>query len=261
MSRKPRQISTNGIYHIILRAVNQQQLFEDNEDYMKCLFVLHDCQIAYKISIYAYCLMGNHIHLLLKCDDLDKLSRFFQSFGKQFVLWYNTKYQRVGYLFQDRYKSVVIDSDISFLTVINYIHQNPVKAKCALSAAEYRWSSCANYYRKSNSIIDLNTEMAIQIAGSLPSLHHFFAKVQTNNSFEKDNEAVEKARFLPDSEAKCIIKNISNCSNATEFQSLPKAIRNNCIIQFLMKGISITQISRLCGISRTTIYRIQNRKM
>jgi REP element-mobilizing transposase RayT len=102
MPRKPRIISSTGIYHIVLRSVNQHIIFEEDADFQKFLYLLSDCKMKYDLTIYAYCLMNNHIHLLLKSAP-ENLSSAFQSLGTKFVRWYNTKYVRTGHLFQERF--------------------------------------------------------------------------------------------------------------------------------------------------------------
>jgi REP element-mobilizing transposase RayT len=79
-------------------------------------------------EIYAFCLMNNHINLLIK-EGKEDLGIVFRRIGSKFVYWYNWKYKRSGHLFQDRYKSEVVENDKYFLTVLKYIHQNPIKAK------------------------------------------------------------------------------------------------------------------------------------
>ena len=110
MPRKPRIMSSTGIYHIILRSVNQHIIFEEDSDYQKFLFVLSECVKKYDSQIYAYCLMDNHVHILIHSSQ-DDLASFFQSLGSKFVRWYNNKYSRSGHLFQDRYYSVAIEND------------------------------------------------------------------------------------------------------------------------------------------------------
>ena len=123
MPRKLRSMSSSGIYHIILRSVNQHIIFEEDSDYQKFLFILSDCVKKYDSQIYAYCLMDNHVHLLIHSSP-DYLASFFQSLGTRFVRWYNNKYSRSGHLFQDRFFSVPIENDKAFLSVLLYIHNN-----------------------------------------------------------------------------------------------------------------------------------------
>ena len=127
MPRHARKRAESGIYHVILCGINQQQIFEEEEDNLKFLQILKECKELCGFRLLAYCLMGNHVHLLLK-EGTEPLEQVFKRIGGRFVYWYNVKYQRVGHLFQDRFKSEPVDSDAYLLTVIRYIHQNPVKA-------------------------------------------------------------------------------------------------------------------------------------
>ena len=111
----------------MLRGINRQQIFEDAEDCHKFLTILTEYKAQCGYSIYAYCLMGNHIHLLLK-EGTESLEQVFKRVCGKFVYWYNAKYQRTGHLFQDRFKSEPVDTEAYLQTVIRYIHQNPVIA-------------------------------------------------------------------------------------------------------------------------------------
>ncbi len=102
-------------------------MFEDDEDYIKYLDVLRECKEISGYKLYGYCLMGNHLHLLLKTGKED-LEQIFKRIGARYVYWYNFKYGRSGHLFQDRYKSEPVETDSYIVTVLRYIHQNPVKA-------------------------------------------------------------------------------------------------------------------------------------
>ena len=127
MPRQARRKSKSGIYHVLLRGINRQQIFEDNEDFEMFLQVLKDCKAISECKLFAYCLMGNHIHLLVQ-ESKEPIGQFMKRILTRFVYWYNVKYQRVGHLFQDRFKSEPVENDSYFMTVIRYIHQNPLKA-------------------------------------------------------------------------------------------------------------------------------------
>ena len=111
----------------MLRGINQQQIFEDEEDNLRFLETLFKYKQQCGYEIYAYCLMGNHVHILLK-EGKEDLTLVLKRIAGSYVYWYNWKYHRSGHLFQDRFKSEPVENDIYFLTVIRYIHQNPVKA-------------------------------------------------------------------------------------------------------------------------------------
>ncbi len=171
MSRKPRVFSQTDVYHIILRSVNQHIIFEEDHDYQKFLFILSNCKKKYMIEVYAYCLMNNHIHILVK-SPADRLSNFFQSLETIFVRWYNNKYKRSGHLFQDRFHSYAVEKSGIFLSVLYYIHNNPVKANICRFQSEYRWSSVGAYYGQKNPLVD--TYLAEKTAGSKELLQQYF---------------------------------------------------------------------------------------
>ena len=117
MPRQKRQKSESGIYHIILRGVNRQNVFQDQEDYEKFLQVLSDCKAISEFKVYAYCLMSNHIHIIIQ-ESTEKIDLIMKRIGTRYVYWYNIKYKRVGHLFQDRFLSEPID-DESYLLSAN----------------------------------------------------------------------------------------------------------------------------------------------
>ena len=127
MPRTARKKSKTGIYHIMLRGINRQRIFEDDEDYRRFLNSLKEFKDKCGYEIYGFCLMSNHIHLLIKEGNED-LGIVFRRIGASYVYWYNWKYNRCGHLFQDRYKSETVENDVNLLSVLRYIHQNPVKA-------------------------------------------------------------------------------------------------------------------------------------
>ena len=90
-------MSKSNIYHIMLRGINRQQIFLDEEDHRHFLEVLEQCREISEFRLYAYCLMGNHIHLLLHADG-EPLEQVMKRIGTRYVVWYNNKYARTGHL-------------------------------------------------------------------------------------------------------------------------------------------------------------------
>src|SRR6056297_72355 len=152
MPRTARKKSKTGIYHIILRGINRQTIFEDDEDAVKFLQTLEKYKQENEYEIYAYCLMGNHIHILIK-ENQEELGNSMRRIGPSYVYWYNWKYERSGHLFQDRFKSEVVENKKYLLTVVRYIHQNPLNAGKVKNIKDYKWSSYREYISK-NRITD-----------------------------------------------------------------------------------------------------------
>ena len=259
MPRKPRIISSSGIYHVILRSVNQHIIFEEDLDYQKFLFILSDCQKKYDIEIYAYCLMDNHIHMLLKSRP-DALSSFFQSLGTKFVRWYNNKYLRSGHLFQERFHSTVIETDRSFLAALVYIHDNPVKANMCRYPSEYRWSSFNAYYGQNSNL--LNISFAYGIAGSKRALHKYFAK--EHGRLENDlpveilfaNDHKDSLHYFTDEKALAIFKSVTKLATTSDVTFITKNKRNEFVRTLKNKGLTIKQVARLMDVSETTVKRL-----
>lgn len=249
MPRLPRQKSDSGIYHIMLRGSNQQVIFEDDEDYFKFIETLENYKAVSGYKVFAYCLMSNHIHILIKVqkEDLDLIMK---RIAGSYVYWYNWKYYRKGHLFQDRFKSEPIEDDSYFLTVLRYIHQNPVKAGIVKSIDDYRFSSYNEYTGEdSSNIVDC------EFAFSLMKKDKFI-----DFNTEKNDEVcldIDPKEFrINDSDAIKIIKKVSKSDNATEFQELPQEKRDKFIKRLKESGLSIRQISRLTGISRSIVEKI-----
>ncbi len=98
MPRQAREKSDNATYHIMLRGINRQQIFEEAEDCEKFIEILQHYQAVSEYKIYAYCLMGNHVHLLMEFCKED-IAQAMKRIATKYVYWYNTKYERNG---QDR---------------------------------------------------------------------------------------------------------------------------------------------------------------
>lgn len=247
MPRKARLVSRSGIYHILLRGINRQVIFEDDEDFGVFLGVLAKYKMEFSCQIYAYCLMENHIHLLMKIPSND-LQHFMRKVGTKYVYWYNWKYDRVGGLFQDRYKSEPVENEAYFRTVFRYIHQNPVKAGICKTAATYQQSSCKDYINPNpNQITD--TSFTISMLGD--DLFH-----ESHNICNEDKCLELKVlKRINDDEAKWIIRNVCGCCNASEFQALQVSTRNQYLKELKSNGLSIKQIERLTGINRGLVQK------
>ena len=248
MPRHARKRAESGIYHIMLRGIDQQHIFEDKEDNLKFLQILKECKELCGFRLLAYCLMGNHVHLLLK-EGNETLEQVFKRIGGRFVYWYNVKYQRVGHLFQDRFKSEPVDSDAYLLTVIRYIHQNPVKAGLCERPEDYPYSSWKEYLSQAE-LADVSFTETLIDREELLAFHK-----QLGN--ENCLDIADKLRIrITDEQARDAVKKISGCDNVAEFQKLTPINRDKAILKLRDQHLSLRQISRLTGVSLTTVRRI-----
>lgn len=144
MTRGSRVLSNSGIYHIMLRGNEKKDIFHDGLEKKRFLEGLAAKQNEMAFSVYAYCLMNNHVHLLLDMHNHD-LSKVMSGVSVRYATFYNWKHERVGHVFQDRFRSEPIEDDRYLLAVIRYIHNNPVKAGLVENPEGYQWSSYRSY--------------------------------------------------------------------------------------------------------------------
>ena len=153
MPRVARQFSRTGFYHIMMRGINRERIFQSGEAKKQMLDTLAEKIADSNIGIYAYCVMDNHIHFLLKTEPED-LVAFMKKVNVSFAMYYNREQNRVGPVFQDRYRSEGVENEGYFWGVLRYIHLNPVKVYMVKKAEEYEWSSMKDYLSGKSELLD-----------------------------------------------------------------------------------------------------------
>jgi putative transposase len=144
MARKPRIQFEGAFYHVITRGNQRRKIFRDEADYRQYLDILARYKDLYKYRLYAYVFMNNHVHLLIDTRDTP-LSRILQGINQSYTARFNRRYKTVGHLFQGRYKAILCDRDRYLLSLVKYIHLNPVRARASKTPGEYPWSSHRAY--------------------------------------------------------------------------------------------------------------------
>ena len=136
MSRSKRLLLKNVCYHIINRGNQKQKIFIEDVDFKKYLEILQHYKNKYYFKLYAYCLMPNHIHLIINIRKTGDLAKIMQGLTQTYSIWFNKKYTKVGRLWQGRFKSLVIQKDEYFIDCLKYIELNPVRANLTTSPSE-----------------------------------------------------------------------------------------------------------------------------
>lgn len=153
-----KQFVENGYYHLYNRGVEKRDIFLDQQDYSVFLNYLKKYldlklakpnQLAYEIDLLAFCLMPNHFHLLVKQLTLNGITKLMRAVCTKYVMYFNRKYERVGTLFQGKYKAAIISSDEYLLHASRYIHLNPCSGSDP-RYADYEYSSYNYYLGKKN---------------------------------------------------------------------------------------------------------------
>ena len=263
MPRQARQASGTGIYHVMMRGINHQNIFEEQEDYYQFLNTLDLMAQSYESDgtfagrnyiLYAYCLMSNHIHLLIR-EREDTIGMAIKRVASSYVYYYNHKYSRDGHLFRERYKSEPVNDMAYFVTLLRYIHQNPVKAGIVNKVNDYEFSSWHEYEDKNSTLFPLCDTHTVLNRIPLNELSELVNEPISDEVACLDIEDASKGR-PSDDQVMMLIKEKTGATNISAFQQLPDEIRRSVLIELKGKRASLRQLERLTGIGKSMIYRM-----
>ena len=252
MPRQARERSRSGIYHIMLRGINQQTIFEEDEDRHRFIKTLGYYKTISNYALHGYCLMNNHVHLLIREND-ESISQVIKRVSSSYVYWYNQKYDRCSHLFQDRFRSEVVETDAYFLVALRYIHQNPLRAGMVKDNGTYLWSSYREYVG-TPIITDIDFALDIFSKDRVKAIARF---ISYNNEATADECIDNKGKVhLPDKEVMKYLNELGIFS-ISAMQRLEKEERDAVIRKMkAMQNVSIRQLARITGISKSVIDRI-----
>lgn len=225
MPRFPRSYIKTSFFHVITQGINKQYIFDQSEDIKYYIKIMYELLKEHNIEIIAYCIMNNHAHILIKTEIVKELSKYMQRLNTRYGKYYNKKYNRVGYVFRDRYKSEGIYSEEHLYNCIQYIYNNPVKAGICLKAEEYPYSN----YKK--------------IIGNTTDSYSFI-------DIEKDTEKICKdvlAEFLQ-----------NNNINLLQLKNDKIKLKKLVILLKEKYNVSFRKISKEININREKLRRIYN---
>ena len=264
MPRNLRNTSNSGVYHVMLRGNNKQTIFESQKDYLKFQQLLFQkCHpqdqdhnpLPPCCVIYAYCLMPNHVHLLI-LEKENKISDVIKWISISYAQYYNIKYEHSGHLFQGRFRSEPVDDWDYFVTLLRYIHQNPVAGGLVGRVKDYWWSSWCEYVKNPVCQISFCSTSAV------------LSRIPMDVLTELVNEPLAKAHRildinnempirLDDDKIREFIRYECLVRNPNDLQSYPKPERQAILKRIREFGGSIRQISRITGISESIIRKAQ----
>ena len=144
MARKARVEIEGGLYHVITRGNDRQTIFHSKEDHAKFLSLLAGLKERLPFYLYAFCLMSNHVHLLIE-RKADTIGRIMHRLLTGYSQYYNRRYKKIGHLLQGRHKSILCQSEVYMGELVRYIHLNPVRANMVERAEDYPYSSQQAY--------------------------------------------------------------------------------------------------------------------
>ena len=282
MPRTARVKATSNIYHVVIKGADNQIIFENADDCNKYLEYLEKYKQELNFYLLAYCLMSNHVHMLIFSPNVP-IDKIFRKLNTSYACWFNLKYNRTGYLQQGRYYSEAIENVNSMLAVMRYIHLNPVHAGLEASPGDsYIWSSIYDYFNipQNNFGLKKGERHPINFSSgkifSLESSNLFHSDSLTDTEFIvkcfdnfesfinyhniKVNEYfldVSNIRLrLPDDVARQIMLRETGLESCSEFSKLTLPQRDKYLRLLRDDGLSARQLNRLTGISRGVIDRV-----
>lgn len=238
-----RKISSTNLYHVTSRGVGGQIIFEDDADRRHFLVLLKRAVGDNSLKLAAWCLMDNHIHLIVQADS-DDLSSAMRLLIGRYARDANKRYQRSGHLFQGKYSSFPIEDESYLAAAVQYVHFNPVRAGIVSTPIQYPWSSVREYEGKpvlidESLMPDLPSDPPA-VSAVLPILYH--------------------GARISDDRAALVVCSLAHVNSPTEIKSLPRERRDQVVRAVSSAGIGTRQISRLTGISASVVCGIVNSK-
>lgn len=254
MARQARLESPTDYYHIMMRGNNKEMIFarDDLKGYfLDCLIEQYEEDL---LDIAAYCIMGNHVHIVAKAD-FSNLSKAIKSINTKYAMRFNFQNDRVGHVFQGRYKSEIITNEVYLLNVIRYVHNNPVKAKLVKEINTYKWSSY-NEYIKTNSIVSSNQKnFVLGCYENINNLVRFHKEIDNNEYLDISEEIEEYRMELAQKIISTYFKD-NGINQESEIVENPYHIER--LIETLLSDsrLSQRQIAKLLNISHSLVYKM-----
>lgn len=161
MPRQARLVLPGVALHVIQRGHNRNACFRETSDYFIYLKHLRELSAALHCAVHAYCLMTNHVHVLLTPPNAEACARLMRSLGQRYAQHFNRHYQRSGAIWEGRYRSCITQSPRYVLACYRYVEMNPVRAGMVADPGDYRWSSYAvNTGARSDGLITPHAELS-----------------------------------------------------------------------------------------------------
>ena len=249
MPRAARTASDHDMYHVMARGINQVQLFYDDEDRRAFIERLWRYRDACGILVCSWCLMANHVHLLV-CSTLPTLSGFMKRLQLSYSHYYDNRYDRQGYLFQGRFRSVPIESEAQLLSVVRYIHRNPIEVGLGVSD----WTSFDDIANARGST-DCELVLSLFAEDRQQAGLAFSRFVSNGEATDPVFSEANARRRIRDEDATRIIMEAAGTASCQAVCDLDAPARDAVVAMARARGLTVRQIARLTGLNRGVVLR------
>ncbi|HSH36584.1 transposase [Schnuerera sp.] len=277
MGRKLRIEYYGAIYHIIQRGNNRAPIFRDEKNKIYLLELLNESKEIYDFELFAYVIMNNHYHFLLRTLNIP-ISKIMHNINTKYAKYYNEKISRTGPVFEDRYKGILVQDESYFLTLIRYIHNNPVAANLSKSMEEYKWSSDVFYRMNIGNIVDIDIFLEMLSLDRKKAIEKYVELMKKQDShYEVLKDIYEKKPIIGSKE---FIKSIDkseedkkrtldeilklSCPTENEFKLIKAGSRKRYLTKYKVEyielgkkeGYTYKQIGENIGVSGPSVRKI-----
>lgn len=248
MPRSARKHYNTSFFHVMVQGINREYILNQESEMKKYLELLNKYYEKFNLKIISYCIMNNHVHLLLYSDDINEISGFMQCINTSYAMYYNKKHDRCGFVFRDRYKAEGIYSKKHLISCIQYIHANPVKAGICKTEGQYKYSSYNDYIKKSGFVDDDILKLCFENDDD-------YKKLITKNYGYKD--FIEYVERNSKSDKDKIIKYLkANNINMDNIKTDKEKLKELVIKLYKTYEITQTDLANILEINRLKVNRI-----
>ena len=245
MARKSRTSIISSFVHVMVQGINKEFIFEENQNKKKYLNLLFSNIKKFNVDIISDCVMDNHSHLVFHFKEIEEISKLMHIINTLYAKWYNDKYDRVGYVFRDRYKIEEIQDLHHLYSCIKYVHNNPVKAGIVENPLDYKYSSYRDYMYHNGIYNNKLLEILGLNEADIDSIILNPTEVSANNINSEAQKRLEYNKKIQE----FIIKNEIDVNSRKYNKEVILFLKNICNLKNI-------EISKIMNVNRKTIYRI-----
>ena len=250
MPRISRKNSKSCYYHVMVQGINKEHIFKETKYMEKYKKLILEKLSESNIIILAYCIMINHVHLLVYAENVEELGKYMHKVNVSYSMYYNKLNTRVGYVFRNRYRTQEILSRRQLYTCLRYIHNNPVKAKIVNKASDYYFSSYNEFVNEKCIINSMSLDKLFESVDNyleqFNNIHQLSYDVENDNEFIDEEENYDIVEYI-DAVKKKYNTNIEEIKKDKELlKNFIKNARKQCRVTY-------RSLASILGISKSKV--------